>query len=644
MKQDAELIPSSCIVGVIVFLAVSFLGSSNVFGKKRIFWIDSYQSGYEWSDGIERGIRTILAENDVTFGKYHMDTKTCKTPECIEITARKAKEAITEFDPDILIASDDNAQKYVVVPNYKNTSLPVVFCGVNWDASTYGYPAPNITGMVEVELVEETVKHMRRYAKGDRIGYISGKTVSDGKIISWLNRNFFDMKMASYQVADFTEFKEHFLKIQSETDMLFIRNYSGIKEWDPLAAKRFIGRNVKIPTGSNNDFMASYVIFTLGKIPEEQGKYAAKTALEVLKGTDPSELPITHNRQAKLTVNLAMAEAAGIVLPISILKLAKVIGQEEREHIRSSGKLDDFDFTKKKILWVDSYHKGYEWSDGIERGIQDILFDKGATVKIIRMNSKRENKAHQIKNSAAYAKDYFLEFQPDIVIASDDNAQKFFVVPYLKNSKIPVVFCGVNWDADMYGYPTANITGMVEVDRTIEMIALLKKYAKGSRVGYIGGNVATERKLINIYNKKFFQGRLVPYLVDTQEELEKQYIKAQKEVDILIFSNYTGIADWDAAATRRLVEHHTSIPTGSHNPFMDKYVVSTLAKSPEEQGRYAATTSLKVLSGTPVSAFPLTTNKQSTLTVNLKLAEKAGIVFPVSILKEANIIKSSVNQ
>ncbi len=642
-KQTASTL-LSCTIGVIVFMIGSFVSVSNVMGQKRIFWIDSYQSGYEWSDGILRGIRSVLSDTDVVFDLYHMDTKACKTPESTEVTTDKALEAIAAFKPDILIASDDNAQKYVIVPNFKNTSLPVVFCGVNWDASSYGYPAPNITGMVEVELVEETVKHMRRYAKGNRVGYISGKTVSDEKIISWLNRNFFDKKMVSYQVADFTEFKKRFVQIQSETDMLFIRNYSGIKGWDPLVAKKYIERNITIPTGSNNDFMAPYVIFNLGKIPEEQGRYAAETALKILAGTKPSTIPITHNSQARLTVNLAMAEAVDIVLPISLLKIAKVIGVEERQNIKSNNAVEDFDYTHKKILWIDSYHKGYEWSDGIEQGIRDVLFDKGITLNIIRLNTKRENQEQQMKNAAMNANDVLMKFKPDIVIASDDNAQKYLVVPFIKNSEIPVVFCGVNWDASMYGYPTSNITGMVEVDRTLEMVDLLKKYAKGSRIGYIAGDTATEKKLINIYNKKFFQGRLVSNLVSTQEEFERQYLKAQQEVDILIFSNYTGIADWDAEATIRLVENQTKIPSGSHNTFMDKYVICTLAKSAKEQGRYAAATSLKILSGTPVNTFPLTTNKQSALTVNLKLAENAGIVFPVSILKEARIIKSSATQ
>lgn len=227
-----------------------------------------------------------------------------------------------------------------------------------------------------------------------------------------------------------------------------------------------------------------------------------------------------------------------------------------------------------------------------------------------------------MKESALFIKTELEEFNPDIVIASDDNAQEYLVAPFLKNSALPVVFCGVNWDAGMYGYPVSNITGMIEVDQIEDMMDILKKYAKGSRVGYLSGDLATGRKQIQIYNEKFFNGQMKSYLVSTQAELEEKYIQAQKEVDILIFSNYIGISDWDAAATTQLVQKHTTIPTGSFGSFMANWVVCTLAKSPEEQGRYAATTSLKILSGQPLDSLPSTTNKQSQLTINLQLARK----------------------
>lgn len=621
-----------------VFLDIS-LSERVLASKTRIFWVDSYHSGYEWSDGIESGIIGVLSDREVEFGLFHMNTKACKDQACLENSARKAKVAVELFNPDVLIASDDNAQKYLVVPEFKDSELPVVFCGVNWDAAPYGYPARNITGMVEVDLVEETVRHMKRYAKGNRIGYISGQTTSDQKIISWLNEHFFDNRMISRQVETFDQFIGEFLRLQEETDMIFIRNYAGINGWNPVKARKFLLSNLRVPTGSNNDFMAPYVVFTLGKIPEEQGRWAAETALAIAAGKSPTSIPIVRNQQARLTVNLAMAGAADIVLPISILKVGNVVGQDEFKPDTQPDFLLKGEIANRRILWVDSYHKGYEWSDGVEEGIREVLFGSGVILKTIRMDTKRKHGEVQMKTAALLVKEKLEAYEPDLVIVSDDNAQQFLVVPYLKNSNIPVVFCGVNWDASMYGYPTENITGMVEVDQIEEMIKLLKLFARGSRIGYLSGDVTTDRKLARIYNEKFFNGKMKQYLVKSQAELEDAYLRAQQEVDILLFSNYAGIGDFDAAVTSRMVKEHTKIPTGSPTPWMDKWVLCTSAKSPQEQGRYAAETALKILSGTNPSSLPVATNRQSQLTINLRIATKLGVVFPVTILKKARIIK-----
>jgi hypothetical protein len=76
------------------------------------------------------------------------------------------------------MATRRNASKYLIVPHYKGTDLPFVFCGVNWETSTYGFPCKNVTGMIEVNQVKDINSNLRRYAKGDRIGFIKGRDLS----------------------------------------------------------------------------------------------------------------------------------------------------------------------------------------------------------------------------------------------------------------------------------------------------------------------------------------------------------------------------------------------------------------------------------------------------------------------------------
>jgi len=296
---------------------------------KKILWVDSYHEGYAWTAGIERGIRQVLDGSGVELRIERMNTKWIVEEKCRKQAALKAKELIEEFRPDVVIASDDNAAKYLVLPYLKDTTMPVVFCGINWDASPYGFPCRNVTGMLEVEPVEALVRHLRRHAEGNRLGYLSADTVSERKVVDVYNKHFFNGQMKSYLAKDLEEFKKLFLQAQQEVDMIYIANHSDMPGWDPPQVEDFLLRHVTKPTGSRLSYMERFVTFTVAKVPEEQGEWAARTALQILDGANPGKIPLASNERASLTLNLKMAKAANILFPVETLQAAsKVIGQE----------------------------------------------------------------------------------------------------------------------------------------------------------------------------------------------------------------------------------------------------------------------------------------------------------------------------
>ncbi len=137
-------------------------------------------------------------------------------------------------------------------------------------------------------------------------------------------------------------------------------------------------------------------------------------------------------------------------------------------------------YAGKKILFINSYHEGYEWSDGVEKGAHNVLDGTGIDLKFVRMDTKRNPDAAFGKKAGEQVKTEIESFKPDVIIAADDNAQKYVIVPYYKGGSLPVVFAAVNWDASAYGYPTSNVTGMLEVELPGQLIDQLKSYAKGN--------------------------------------------------------------------------------------------------------------------------------------------------------------------
>ena len=247
------------------------------------------------SEGIEKGLRGVLYETGAELLIFRMDTKTHDGDAYGAEIGRKAWALIQSAKPDVVIASDDNAQKYLVVPYLLGKELPVVFCGVNLDAAKYGYPSANVTGMVEADAVRVLKKYLQNYAHGSRIGYLSGDVQTERELVAFYNDRNYNWGFSSYFVSNMQEFKEAFLRAQLDVDMLILGNYSGIRDWDGTVAEDFIARNSRIPTGSCMDFMAPYTVFTVANMAEEQGNYAAKVALAYLDGRKAADMPVLAN-------------------------------------------------------------------------------------------------------------------------------------------------------------------------------------------------------------------------------------------------------------------------------------------------------------------------------------------------------------
>ncbi len=297
-------------------------------------------------------------------------------------------------------------------------------------------------------------------------------------------------------------------------------------------------------------------------------------------------------------------------------------------------------YAGKKILFIDSYHEGYAWSDGVIKGTKTVLDNTGVDLKLVHMDTKNNPSPDFAKAAGEQVKAEIDTFKPDVVIATDDNAQKYVIVPYFKDTKLPVVFDGVNWDASIYGYPASNVTGMIEVELPGQLVDQLKSYAKGAKLGYLTIDSETERKIVDIYNQRFFNGQMKPYWVKTQDEFKQAFLQAQNEVDILFMGNNAGSDRWDEAEMKQFILDNGKIPTGSINDWMAPYAMVTLAKSSEEQGEWAAKAALRILDGTPVSSIPVSENKKGKLILNLTLAEKLGAVFAPSMLKNAEIYQA----
>ncbi len=289
------------------------------YAGKKILFVNSYHKGYDWSDGILKGAKAEADSADIKLKVFEMDAKRNPSEEYIKDAALKAKKTIEEYRPDVVIASDDIAAKYLIVPYYKNAALPFVFCGVNWDASVYGFPCSNVTGILEIEYINGIIGYMRDHAKGDRLGFISSDLESDRKSAENYKKQLKIKLREEVYVKTADEWKKEFLKIQNKVDMLIISNTVEIKDWDEGAMKKWMLENTRIPTGTTNEWVMKYSLIGLIKVAEEHGEWAVKTSEKIMSGVSPKSIPIEKSKRSKLFINTSIAEKLKIKFDESLM-------------------------------------------------------------------------------------------------------------------------------------------------------------------------------------------------------------------------------------------------------------------------------------------------------------------------------------
>lgn len=307
---------------------IALLVLTQTASARSCLFLASYHKGYEWQDGIEEGLRSTLG-NRCTIEAFYLDTKRNTDEDYAKSTAKKAKQLIDSMQPDVVIASDDNASRYVIEPYYRESDIPFVFCGVNWSAEKYDFPYPNVTGMLEIISIDPLLKVIQTVLPDASSGiFIGGDVPSTRSNYERYKKSFLSrgIVVRDGMVKTFDEWKEKLSDAQETADFIILANKAGIVDWDQEAAIAHVQQNIRRLTVGHHEFMVNLNMFSMTKIPREQGEWAAKVAIKILEGSKPSEIPIVANRRWNIYANTGLLKKAGIQLPANILHKAVKVG------------------------------------------------------------------------------------------------------------------------------------------------------------------------------------------------------------------------------------------------------------------------------------------------------------------------------
>jgi len=295
-------------------------------GASKCLYVSSYHRGYAWSDGVEQGLRKVLTGH-CEIRQIDMDTKRNKSTEFKQSAAIAVKREIESWQPDVVIVSDDNAAKYVVKQYYRDADTPFVFSGVNWTVKEYGFPYDNVTGIIEVAPLEAMLNHAIKYSgEGKKAIYLGADTLTEKKNLDRVAgaSKKLGIELEGILVSDASEWKAQYRAAQ-EADFIVMGSYSGISDWNKTELAAFAVEHAKKLTVTSHDWMMPFSTIGFTKIPQEHGEWAAQTAIEILKGKSPREIPIVANRDWDLWLNAAHLESTRVKLPRKFLRKAKKV-------------------------------------------------------------------------------------------------------------------------------------------------------------------------------------------------------------------------------------------------------------------------------------------------------------------------------
>ncbi len=314
-----------------VLLLVAVLGC--IKPSEKVLLIFSYHPEHPWVVEETRGAEDILEERGVETEKFYLDTKRNTSAEWKEEVAEEAMRKIDDFKPDLVIVFDDNACE-LVAKEYIGESLPFVFCGMNGEPEDYGFPAQNITGVIERHHLEATIELLRRLVPDvEKLAIMSDDSPTSQAFITRVRNIIPPVEISEfYTTNDFDAWKAEVNRLQTNVDAIGIYVYHTIKEnseEQSLPPEDVLGwtlENSELPGFAFSDFtVRDGVLCGVTVSGYEQGMTAAEIAIRILNGETPADIPIKCPEEGTPMINEIRAEELNIEIPADVLEEVEIL-------------------------------------------------------------------------------------------------------------------------------------------------------------------------------------------------------------------------------------------------------------------------------------------------------------------------------
>lgn len=291
--------------------------------RLRVLVVHSYHSTYEWTASLQRGIERVFgAAHDVEYEVFYMDTKR-RSDEASKTAKGELALAITEeWKPHVVISADDDAQAYYARHFIGRDDVKVVFCGVNEAAEEHGYPAANVTGLLQRPPIDTSVELLDQVVQGARrLAFLTDTSPTGHGARAWFEQQASASRVRVWaQPETFREWKRTVRRLNRMVDAVGLYSYHTLRDDDggtvpPGDVISWTMDNLRVPTFSQRTFaIDDGVLVGYVESGYEAGVKVAEWAVAIARGAPVEDFPVTTEVKGQSMINLTTAEKLGIEL------------------------------------------------------------------------------------------------------------------------------------------------------------------------------------------------------------------------------------------------------------------------------------------------------------------------------------------
>ncbi|HLB17058.1 MAG TPA: ABC transporter substrate binding protein [Burkholderiales bacterium] len=326
-------------------LAGTAFAQQQARGEKpyRILYVMSYHSPMGWADGQFAGFKEALAGIPVEYRVFRMEANLHRNESWAVQKGKEARDLIEAWKPDLVYASDDDAQEHVT-KHYVNKPLPIVVSGVNKDPAAYGLVGSrNVAGVLEPVHIVETVRLLQAVAPGvRRFGIVTDEAPSMQALVGQIREQIKAIPGVEIVAADtvrtFEAYQEVVRQYQDRVDAFWPLGVHGFVD----AQGKGVPREVVLKWTAENSRLPDIAFWEdrvrLGTLvavtvsPRQHGLAAGRMARAILvEGKSPASLGLKPDVKGVPMVSLARANKLGLKVTSGVLLSAEVLEKFEWE-------------------------------------------------------------------------------------------------------------------------------------------------------------------------------------------------------------------------------------------------------------------------------------------------------------------------